>query len=79
MWLQIVTYISFVFIIVASFIKVRRIAALPVHLRGNSIPFHMKRSVNMGILFGKSGLVDEAPTPEFFRNGQVYNARGPLV
>lgn len=38
MWLQIVTYISFIFIIVASFIKVRRIAGKPLHLRWELYP-----------------------------------------
>jgi nitrate reductase gamma subunit len=38
MWLQIVTYISVIFIIVASFIKVRRIAGKPVHLRCELYP-----------------------------------------
>jgi len=38
MWLQIVTYISFIFIIVASFIKVRRIAGQPLHLRWELYP-----------------------------------------
>ena len=38
MWLQIVTYISFTFIIVASFIKVRRITRQPLHLRWELYP-----------------------------------------